>query len=267
MFSSPTVSALCNPNSAFMPGRASKEFHLNIIRRSSLHRLPATIGALLLLSTFASAQDATGQTVLPRFHQVSERLFRGGQPRAGGIRRLAELGINTIVNLRGTSASTRSDEAEARALGLNYFNVPLPVWGRPDEARVRRVIEIIALPESGRVFVHCKDGVDRTGTVVALQRISREGWTPGEALAEAERRGMRRIQYWMRDYVEDYGRRLRSSDSEAEGRQSGVDEDLGDRVGAGVRVAEKKVFRARKVGGRVLRRAPGAIGGFLDGIF
>ena len=240
---------------------------MRILSRSPLHRLPAAVGALLLLSTFASAQDATDQTGLPRFHQVSEKLFRGGQPRAGGIRRLAELGIDTIVNLRGASARTRSDEAEARALGLNYFNVPLPVWGRPDEARVRRVVEIIAAPESGRVFVHCKDGVDRTGTVVALYRISHEGWKTDDALAEAGRRGMRRIQYWMRDYVEDYGRRLRDSGSEAAARQLNAGEDLGDRVGAGVRVAERKVFGARKVGGRVLRKTPGAIGGFLDGIF
>jgi protein tyrosine phosphatase (PTP) superfamily phosphohydrolase (DUF442 family) len=233
-----------------------KEIHLRILRRSSLHRPPAAGVALLLLSTFASAQEAADQAGLPRFHQVSERLFRGGQPPVGGIRRLAELGINTVVNLRGASARTRSDEAEARTLGLNYFNLPLPVWGRPDEARVRRVVEIIAAPESGRVFVHCKDGVDRTGTVVALYRISREGWTPGDALAEAERRGMRRIQYWMRDYVEDYGRRLRGPDSAAVAQQQGADEDLGDRVGAGVRVAERKVFRARKV-----------ISDLLDGIF
>lgn len=237
------------------------------LRRSTLHRLPAAVGALLLLCTYASARDASEQAELPRFHQVSERLFRGGQPRAGGIRRLAELGIDTVVNLRGASARTRSDEAEARALGLNYFNVPLPVWGRPEEARVRRVVEIIAAPESGRVFVHCKDGVDRTGTVVALHRIIREGWKTDDALAEAERRGMRRIQYWMRDCVEDYGRRLRGSDPEAAARRTGADEDLGDRFGAGVRVAERKVFGARKVGGRVLRKAPGAIGGFLDGIF
>lgn len=229
---------------------------MRILRRSSLLRLPAAVGALLLLSTFASAQDVTDRAGLPRFHQVSERLFRGGQPRAGGIRRLAELGVNTVVNLRGASARTRSDEAEARALGLNYFNVPLPVWGRPDEARVRRVVEIIAAPESGRVFVHCKDGVDRTGTVVALYRIIHEGWKTGDALVEAERRGMRRIQYWMRDYVEDYGRRLRAPGAEAASQQTGTDEDLGDRVGAGVRVAEKKVFRARKV-----------ISGLLEGIF
>jgi protein tyrosine phosphatase (PTP) superfamily phosphohydrolase (DUF442 family) len=240
----------------FYARKAPKEFQLRILRRPSLRRLPAAGVALLLLSAVASVQGATDQAGLPRFHQVSERLFRGGQPRAGGIRRLAELGIDTVINLRGSSARTRSDEAEARTLGLNYFNVPLPVWGRPDEARVRKVFEIIAAPESGRVFVHCKDGVDRTGTVVALYRITHEGWKTNDAIVEAERRGMRRIQYWMRDYVEDYGRRLRAPDSEAAARQHGAGEDLGARVGAGVRVAERKVFRARKV-----------ISGLLDEIF
>jgi protein tyrosine/serine phosphatase len=231
---------------------------LRIFRRSHLQR-PAAAGValLLLLTAFASAQEAGGgEAGLPRFQQVSASLSRGGQPRAGGIRRLAELGFNTVVNLRGASERTRADEAEARALGLRYFNLPLPVWGRPDDERVRRVVELVAAPESGRVFVHCKDGVDRTGTIVALYRISHEGWTAGDALAEAERQGMRRIQYWMRDYVEDYGRRLRRADAETAARQGGADEDLGDRVGAGVRVAERKVFRARKV-----------IGGLLDGMF
>jgi protein tyrosine/serine phosphatase len=85
---------------------------------------------------------------------------------------LAELGVNTVVNLRGADARTRSDEAEARALKLNYYNVPLPVWGRPDDAVVRRVLEIVVAQENGRVFIHCKDGVDRTGMIVALHRIT-----------------------------------------------------------------------------------------------
>jgi protein tyrosine phosphatase (PTP) superfamily phosphohydrolase (DUF442 family) len=234
-------------------------------RHFPLHRSAAASLLLLLLSTFASAQvDATDNAGLPRFYQVSEKLFRGGQPRTGGLRRLAELGINTVVNLRGENHRTRSDDTEARALGLKYFNVPLPAWGRPEDIRVRRVLEIITSPESGLVFVHCKDGVDRTGTVVALYRISREGWTPHDALAEADRRGMRRVQFWMRDYVEDYGRRFRG---QATAQHQSNDENLGDRIGAGVRIAERKTFRARKVGARILRRSPGAISGFLGGIF
>lgn len=115
---------------------------------------PATLVAFLLLSTTVSAQDATSDTELPRFHQVSERLYRGGQPREGGLRRLRELGIDTIVNLRGKGQQTSAEEVEARSLGFNYFNIALPNWGRPQDERVRRILLIIAAPQNGRVFVH-----------------------------------------------------------------------------------------------------------------
>jgi protein tyrosine/serine phosphatase len=211
---------------------------------------PAAAVVLLLLCVGASAQDVTHHAELPRFAQVSERLFRGAQPRAGGVQRLAELGINTVINLRGASISTRAEEAEVRKFGLNYFNLSLPNWGRPQDGRIRRILEIIAAPESGRVFVHCKDGVDRTGTVVALHRITHLGWKTSDALAEAERVGMRRIQFWMRDYVEDYDSPVHTATS---GYQDSED-DLSDRVGSGVRIAEREVFRVRKIGGRVLRK-------------
>ena len=209
---------------------------------------------LLLLSTTAFAQDATSYPELPRFQQVNERLYRSGQPRAGGVARLRELGIKTIINLRGTSAQTQADEAEARALGLNYFNVELPRWGRPSDTRVRHILELIDAPENGRVLVHCKDGVDRTGMIVAIYRLTHDGWTSHKALAEAERSGMRRIQFWMRDYVEDYGDRVAKLGPETALKSPRVDEAFDDRVGTGMRFVEKGTFRARKAATRFLRR-------------
>src|SRR5215204_1207640 len=193
---------------------------------------PAVV--LLLICISASAQDVTSYTELPRFEQVSERLFRGAQPRAGGVQRLAELGIATVINLRGASNTTRAEEAEVRKMGLNYFNVSLPNWGRPQDARIRRILEIIAAPESGRVFVHCKDGMDRTGTVVALHRITHLGWKTSDALAEAERLGMRKIQFWMRDYVEDYESAVRTPAANTAGQYHHGDDDFSDHVGSGV---------------------------------
>jgi len=215
--------------------------------------LPAAFAMLLALSAPAVGQEAeaaAGYPELPRFGHVGGRLYRGAQPRRGGLRRLAELGVNTVVNLRGAGERARADEAEAAALGLRYFNIPMPVWGRPEDGRARRVLEIIAAPESGRVFVHCKDGVDRTGTVVALYRITAEGWSARAATAEAERRGMRRVQVWMRDYIDDYHERLAGGSGATGGR------DVGDKIGAYVRAGERATFRARKTARRVWRRAP-----------
>jgi tyrosine-protein phosphatase SIW14 len=221
----------------------------------SLHQaLPTVVVALILLPTNTSAQDVTSNAELPRFQQVSEKLYRGAQPRDGGLIKLRELGINTVINLRGASARTKAQEAEARALGLNYFNVALPNWGRPQDARVQRILEIIAAPESGRVFIHCRTGVDRTGTIVALYRMTHDGWSTDKALAEAERSGMRRIQFWMRDYAEDYGEHMTKMGPETALKSPRVDEDFGDRLGAGMRIMERETFRARKFAGRFLRK-------------
>lgn len=206
--------------------------------RSLFRTAPAVTVVLMLLSAPAFAQDTPSYDELPRFQQVSDRLYRSAQPRAGGMSRLRELGINTVINLRGTSKRTRAEEAEIRALGLNYYNIALPNWARPQDARVARILAIINAPESGNVLIHCKDGVDRTGMIVAIHRMTQQGWTSNNALAEAERYGMRRIQFWMRDYVDDYGEQ----------------EDLGDHIGASMRFVERSAFTARKFAGGFLRK-------------
>ncbi|HEX5707245.1 MAG TPA: sulfur transferase domain-containing protein [Pyrinomonadaceae bacterium] len=232
-----------------------------------LRILLAAFAALLALSTSAVGQGAAAYPELPRFSQVSERLYRGGQPRRGGMSRLAGLGINTVVNLRGAGERTRADEAEAAALGLRYFNVPMPVWGRPEDGRARRVLEVIAAPESGRVFVHCKDGVDRTGTIVALYRITAEGWSAEAATAEAVSRGMRRVQVWMRDYIDDYHDRRAREAGAAALPYDDDDDDLGDRFGSYVRAGERVTSEVRKRARRALRRAPGTMNGILERVF
>ena len=218
-----------------------------------MRNLHLLVVALILLSASVSAQDVTRYVELPRFQHVSERVYRGAQPRDGGLSRLRELGINTVINLRGASAQTRAQEAEARALGLNYFNIALPNWGRPQDARVRRILEIIAAPENGRVFIHCRSGVDRTGLIVAMYRMTNEGWNANDALAEADRDGMRRTQFWMRDYAEDYGARKAKLGPESALKSMGVDETFDDHIGTGMRYMERGTFRARQVARRFLR--------------
>jgi len=216
--------------------------------------VPAVVVVLILLAATASAQDKNAYRELPRFQQVSERLYRSAQPRDGGLSRLRELGIDTIINLRGASAETRAEEAEARALGFNYFNIALPNWGRPEDTRVVRILALILAPENGRVLVHCKDGVDRTGMIVAVYRMTHEGWTSNKALAEAHRAGMRWNQFWMRDYVEDYGDRVAKLGPEAALTSPHFAEAFDDRIGAGIRVMERGAFRARKFASRFFRK-------------
>ena len=62
-------------------------------------RLSAVFMTVALLASFSFAQTETRYKELANFHKVSDKLYRGGQPAEGGIKKLAELGIKTIVNL------------------------------------------------------------------------------------------------------------------------------------------------------------------------
>jgi len=162
-----------------------------------------------LLVSIAAAQTAPRHKELPNFRKVSEHLSAGAQPEIGGIKKLAELGIKAIVNLRGPDEQSHAEEAEATALGLHYYSVPMPGLSRPTDEQVARVMAILDSQENWPVFIHCKRGADRTGTIVGCYRISREGWTADQALTEARQYGMSWIEAGMRDYISTYGGKVK----------------------------------------------------------
>ena len=166
---------------------------------------------LLVLAVPISAQEETLYKELPNFHRVSDKLFRGAQPVNGGIKKLSELGIKTVVNLRGTDELTVSQQKEAEAAGLKYFNIPMPGLSAPSDDQVERVLAVINNPENQPVFIHCKRGSDRTGTIAAIYRISHEDWTSDRAIAEARRYGMSWAEFGMRSYIENYSKKLSSN--------------------------------------------------------
>jgi len=88
--------------------------------------------------------------------------------------------------------------------------------------------------------------------IVALYRMTHDGWTANDALAEADRNGMRRTQFWMRDYTEDYGERMAKVGPNS--AFTSTDQAFDDHVGDGMRFMERGAFRVRKVAGQFLRR-------------
>ena len=177
-------------------------------------RITRFVGIVATLTCFAvasAAQTVSKYEELPNFHQVNMNLYRGAQPKRGGIQKLAELGIKTIINLRDDDGRARSEEIEARAAGLKYFNLPLDNFGRPADEKVQRVLAVIDAPENQPVFVHCKRGADRTGTIIAVYRIEHDGWTSKQAKDEASRYGMGLWQVGMKHYIDDYQRRRQIS--------------------------------------------------------
>jgi len=164
----------------------------------------AAVVILGLSTATARPQAQSDHKKLPNFHQVDSKLYRGAQPKKGDYEEIANLGIKTVVNLRGKGEGVLREEREVRGKGLRYFNVPFERAGRPHDADIERVLSIIKTPEYQPVFVHCKQGADRTGTVIAIYRITHDGWTSEKAKEEANRYGMHMWEVGMKNYIHDF---------------------------------------------------------------
>jgi uncharacterized protein (TIGR01244 family) len=169
------------------------------------------LAAMAVLSLAIFAQENQSYKELPNFHQVNENLYRGAQPQRGGVKKLSELGVKTVINLRGASDETRKEQAEAEASGMRYFNIPMSALGRPTDEQVERAMAIIDARENWPVFIHCQRGADRTGVIIATYRILRNQWTGEQAIAEAKRFGMARIQFRKKGYISDYYKQRRKA--------------------------------------------------------
>ena len=137
---------------------------------------------------------------------MNGRLFAGGQPRGYDLDFLRDMGIRTILDLRGTGRRSRIEQARARALGLRYHGIPMGHFLGPTEEAMGRALDILADLESGPIYVHCRRGCDRTGTVIACYRIAHESWDAERAIQEARAHGMRITEFPKRAFIRRFFR-------------------------------------------------------------
>ncbi len=137
---------------------------------------------------------------VPNFHQVDDHLYRGAQPTSEGFQNLAKLGVKTVIDLREPGDRERTEERTVTADGMRYIHIAMNGYHAPSNDQIAQLLEILSR-DSGPVFIHCKRGADRTGTVVACYRIARENWPNDKALAEAKQYGMSWTESSMQDFV------------------------------------------------------------------
>jgi tyrosine-protein phosphatase SIW14 len=165
-------------------------------------KLPFPILALLAIPSWAADIQALG---VPNFHQVNDRVYRGGQPTNAGFTSLAALGVKTIIDLRPPGEhSTPAEARTVEAAGMHYINVPMSGVATPANADISKVLALLDGSTDGPVFVHCRRGADRTGTVIACYRIEHDRWANEKALNEAKSLGMRWTELLMKHYIMNF---------------------------------------------------------------
>jgi tyrosine-protein phosphatase SIW14 len=171
---------------------------------TKINALFLSVLAIFLLSSNASSQTCQASQNLPNLGCINANLYRGAQPTEEGFKELARRGVKTIINLRNDDENARLEETEVVRDGMKYINLPLGNWLGPKDEKIAAILKQINAPENQPVFVHCKRGADRTGTVIAVYRISHDGWTAKQAQSEAKSYDFGWWQFWMKDYIKDY---------------------------------------------------------------
>lgn len=139
---------------------------------------------------------------VPNFMRVTDDLLRGGQPNATGFRALKAIGVKTVVNLR----HYHSDRWMLENIGLDYERIAIKSWSLYS-GHVMRFLEIVTDKSRTPVFVHCHDGVGRTGVLCAMYRMVVCGWNRDDAIAE-----MRGAGYWEERWFDKMLRRMDEMD-------------------------------------------------------
>jgi protein tyrosine phosphatase (PTP) superfamily phosphohydrolase (DUF442 family) len=174
-------------------------------RNSSLEWIAGCVGcfatALLLVVTVRTSADARrspkssspGEAKhaigckltlkgVSNFGEVTPTLYRGAQPSKEGFHNLAKMGINIVVDLRG---SRESERQLVTKLGMEYVALPWRCF-HPRDGPIAQFLELLRQNPRKKIFVHCRTGDDRTGMDIAAFRIADQGWTAQEAREEME---------------------------------------------------------------------------------
>jgi len=116
---------------------------------------------------------------VPNLHRISPNLYRSEQPTALGMKKLEQLGVRTVINLRFFN----DDRKRVAGTLLRTERVKILTWDIDDE-QVIEVMRMLRNPQNGPYLIHCQHGADRTGLMSAMYRILDQGWSVDEALAE-----------------------------------------------------------------------------------
>ncbi len=137
----------------------------------------AVLGVVIFLFpqfSWSRSDQGKGPQGVSNFGQVTNHLYRGGQPSAAGFASLQKMGITTVVNFRDERDKIAEEKREVESLGMQYISIPWSGGDNPSDKQVVQFLDLVRDNPESKIFVHCKRGADRTGTMVAAYRIAIE---------------------------------------------------------------------------------------------
>ncbi len=163
----------------------------------------------LLAGVALSAQEKMERPGITNFTKVDAVVACGGATETSALAGLKADGFKTIINLRQPSeqgANIEQNAEAAKALGLNYVNIPVNSQS-PDPKTVDQFLATIADQSNQPAYIHC-GSANRVGAYWLVKRVLQDGWAVDKATEEAKLIGLRSpvLEQFALKYIEDHKR-------------------------------------------------------------
>lgn len=142
-------------------------------------------------------------------YSVDGIVWRGAQPSDSAWPLLAKAGCRTVIDLNSTGPAIQQQDRLIASAGMIYHALDWSGILPPSVEKVDAalaLIDALVYTSEAPVFIHCKHGSDRTGTLCACWRIHHDGWDFDRAIDEAFTslglQGMH--EFWMAAAVAQY---------------------------------------------------------------
>lgn len=139
-------------------------------------------------------------------------LSRSGQPLISEFGWLAEKGWQGVVNLRidGERGEVGDDALLPgfNQLGLNYLHLPIVDGHPPTLEQAQKFLNFVNDQNNQPAHVHCRGGIGRAGTMVALYRYAVQEWPMDQAIEESRafKGGVSETQKaWLQEWAQTNG--------------------------------------------------------------
>jgi len=170
--------------------------------------LMLAIAASELSDSYAASDEKLTLPGVANFGRLGAHVYRGAQPKVEAYPSLKAIGVDTVVRLSTGEEFIAGERERVESLGMRFVSLPWRTSDVPTEEQVQTFLDLFREQPAHTIFVHCREGVDRTGVMMALYRIAIDHFTTVQAVAEMKAFHYRYIFHpHLQDYVEAFSDR------------------------------------------------------------
>lgn len=183
---------------------------LTIIKRTTSLLVATALSAASVLMTPSAVHAQSPAPLLnheilatnsiKNFREVDGGVLRGAMPSDKNLRILADSGVKTIIDLRKPGKLVEHEKVVAKELGLEYVHIPLG-FRSPDQATMARILSLVNDKQKQPVFVHCRQGADRTGMTMGMYRVLHDNWDFDRTYSEMRKHHFKPVLLGMKETV------------------------------------------------------------------